>query len=444
MSAVMQSVTSHDSYLTGLLPATVTAQTATPEWLTALRADAAQRVRALPFPTTRDEEWRFSDFSLMCKTTFAPAIAAATLTTADIAPFLLPEATHGRLVFVNGVHAQHLSSSSLPQGVIVTTFTAGLASETLRTHLAQYATFQNEAFVALNTSHAHDGALVVLGKNTACATPLHVLFVSTASTTPVATFPRCLIVAEPGSECTLIEDYVHLSTTRTASTYFTNAVTEIVIAENAIVRHTRLQRESSSAFHVGHAAIHLSHNSVYDSNSITFGARLSRYNLNIIQNAEGANCTLNGLVLISGRQMADTHTVMDHTQPNGNSAQLHKCIVDGGAHAIFNGKIFVRKDAQHTHSTQSSRNLLLSNKGRVDTKPQLEIFADDVKCAHGATVSQLETEEMFYLNSRGLNANTARNLLIYAFAEAIIDKVPVNSLKQRLSQKVSSQVGEVV
>lgn len=447
MSAVIvdsKSISTHDTYLSGLLPTTTAAHAVTHEWHSTLRANAAQRVRALPFPTTRDEEWRFNDFSLMCKTAFAPAVAAPALTSADIAPFLLPEAANSRLVFVNGVHAAHLSSSALPAGVVATHFTAMLTNETLRTQLARHAPFQHEAFVALNTSHMQDGALVMLSKNTACATPLHLLFISTTGTAPVASHPRCLIVAEPGSACTLIEDYVCLSTASPSPTYFTNAVTEIVIADDATVRHTRLQRDSISAFHVGYAAVRLGRNSCYDSNSITFGARLSRYNLHITQTAEGANCTLNGLALISGRQVADTHTVMDHTRPNGNSTQLHKCIVDGGAHAIFNGKIFVRKDAQHTNSTQSSRNLLLSNKGRIDTKPQLEIFADDVKCAHGATVSQLETEEMFYLNSRGLNANTARNLLIYAFAEEIIDKVPVASLRQRLSQTVSSQMGEVV
>lgn len=443
MSAVMQSVTTHDAYLAGLLPGS-TAHVTDPAWLNTLRADATQRVHALPFPSTRDEEWRFSDFSLMCKTAFTPAVAASALTLTDIEPFLLPEAANSRLVFINGIYAAHLSSAALPTGVVATNFSATLTNQTLRTQLARHANFQHEAFVALNTSHLQEGALIILNKNTTCATPLHLLFISTASTPPVASHPRCLVVAESGSACTFIEDYVCLAATNPSPTYFTNAVTEIVIADDATVLHTRLQRESVAAFHVGYAAVRLGRNSCYDSNSIAFGARLSRHNLHIIQSTEGAHCTLNGLALISGRQVADTHTVMDHTQPNGNSAQLHKCIADGGAHAIFNGKIFVRKEAQHTNSTQSSRNLLLSNKGRIDTKPQLEIFADDVKCAHGATVSQLETEEMFYLNSRGLNANTARNLLIYAFAEEIIDKVPVASLRQCLSQMVSRQMGEIV
>lgn len=436
----MQPVIAHDPYLAGMLPATTTP--GIPAWLAILRAEAALRTRTLPFPATHDEDWRFSDFSLMRKTVFAHAVAAPALTLADINAFVLPEAANSRLVFINGAYAPHLSSLTPQQGITVKNLAAAWAthSDILHAHIAQHVSIHHEAFAALNTSHTQDGALMVISKNTACAAPIHLLFVSTVKTAPAASHPRCLVVAEQGSACSIIEDYVCLE----QNTYFTNAVTEIAIAEDATVYHTRLQRDSGTAFHVGYAAVRLARNSRYSSNSITLGARLSRYDLRITQAGEGSECSINGLALISGRQMADTHTLMDHTQPHGNSAQLHKCIVEGGAHAVFNGKIFVRKDAQHTHSTQSSRNLLLSSKGRVDTKPQLEIFADDVKCAHGATVSQLETEEMFYLNSRGLNASTARNLLIYAFAEEVIDRVPVASLRHALSNTVSSQMGEVM
>lgn len=258
------------------------------------------------------------------------------------------------------------------------------------------------------------------------------------ATAQQASYPRCLVIAEAGSTCALIEDYVCLN----QGVYFTDAVCEITLGENAAVEHTRLQRESPSAFHMAYGAVALARGSNYTAHNIAFGARISRHDLRITQNGEAAQCTLNGLALISGRQIADTHTVMDHAKPNGQSTQLHKCIADGGAHAVFNGKIFVRKDAQHTHAAQQSRNLLLSNKARIDTKPQLEIFADDVKCAHGATVSQLETEEMFYLNSRGLSPLTARNLLIYAFAEEIVDRIPVTSLIKQLSKTLSEQILE--
>jgi Fe-S cluster assembly protein SufD len=243
------------------------------------------------------------------------------------------------------------------------------------------------------------------------------------------------VVTEAGSEATLIEDFVTLGD----EAYFTNAVTEIALADNARVNHVRVQREGGQAFHIANCAVSLAHASRYESVSVALGARISRYNLNVQQNAEGAECAIDGLALIAGTQLADTHTCIDHARPHGVSRQQHKCIVDGSAHAVFNGKIMVRQGAQLTNSAQSSRNLLLSAKARVDTKPQLEIFADDVKCAHGATVGQLDADEVFYLKSRGLSDIAARNLLTYAFGAEIIDRIPVASLKHTLEQTVLAQ-----
>lgn len=444
MSAVMKAPDVRDEYLASLAPDTNALAGAGSDWLNALRAEAAACVNSLPYPTTHDEEWRFTDFGLLRKTVFASAAdISPEVSLTDIAPFVLPESAKSRLVFINGIYAPHLSAgANLPQGVVMSNLAAGLSSHdaVIRAHLAQQLNFHNEAFAALNTSHISDGALVLIAKDTVCPAPIHLLFIATGATadTPQASYPRCLIIAEAGSTCALIEDYVCLN----SGVYFTDAVCEITIGENAVVEHTRLQRESHSAFHMAYGAVALARGSNYTAHNIAFGARISRHDLRITQNGEAAQCTLNGLALISGRQIADTHTVMDHAQPNGQSTQLHKCIADGGAHAVFNGKIFVRKDAQHTHAAQQSRNLLLSNKARIDTKPQLEIFADDVKCAHGATVSQLETEEMFYLNSRGLSPLTARNLLIYAFAEEIVDRIPVTSLVKQLSKTLSEQIME--
>jgi Fe-S cluster assembly protein SufD len=212
-----------------------------------------------------------------------------------------------------------------------------------------------------------------------------------------------------------------------------------VVGENARAQHTKLQQESHAAFHIAHCAVTLARGADYISDTVTLGARLSRHNLHVLQAAEGTHCALDGLALISGRQLADTHTYMDHAKPHGTSRQLHKCIVGDAAHAVFNGKVLVREGAQLTDSAQSSRNLLLSGKAHVDTKPQLEIFADDVKCAHGATVGQLDAEEVFYLRSRGLDEAEAKSLLTYAFAAEIIDKIPVASLARRLKQKVMEQ-----
>jgi len=232
----------------------------------------------------------------------------------------------------------------------------------------------------------------------------------------------------------VIEDYVALQ----EEAYFTNAVTEIVLADSARVNHVRVQREGAQGFHIANCAVSLARTSNYQSVSVALGARISRYNLSV-QLAEGAECAVDGLALISERQLADTHTCIDHAHPHGVSRQLHKCIIGGSAHAVFNGKIMVRQGAQHTDSQQSSRTLLLTGRAQIDTKPQLEIFADDVKCTHGATVGQLDSEEVFYLRSRGLSDIAARNLLTYAFGAEIIERIPIASLKHQLEQTVLEQ-----
>ena len=274
--------------------------------------------------------------------------------------------------------------------------------------------------------------MILVPRNVALATPVHLLFIATQ--TEVASYPRCLLVAESGSSVTLIEDYVALQD----EAYFINPVTEISLADRAHVKHIRVQRDSAKSFHISNCAVSLGCSSNYQSVSVALGAQISRYNLNVLL-AEGAECAIDGLALIADSQLADTHTAIDHAQPHGVSRQLHKCIVGGSAHAVFNGKVMVRQGAQRTDSVQSSRNLLLTGKAHVDTKPQLEIFADDVKCAHGATIGQLDSEEVFYLKSRGLSDSVARSLLTYAFGAEIIERIPVASLKHRLEQTVLEQ-----
>jgi Fe-S cluster assembly protein SufD len=235
---------------------------------------------------------------------------------------------------------------------------------------------------------------------------------------------------------TLIEDYVALQD----AAYLVNPVTEIVLAEQAQVTHVRVQRDGPQALHIANCAVSVGRSANYRSVSVAMGAQLSRYNLNVVL-AEGAECAVDGLALLAGSQLADSHTCIDHAQPHGTSRQLHKCIADGSAHAVFNGKVVVRTGAQHTDSAQSSRNLLLSGRAQVDTQPQLEIFADDVKCTHGATIGQLDAEEVFYLQSRGLSDSAARKLLTYAFGAEIIERIPVASLKHQLQQRMLAQTG---
>jgi len=427
-----------ENLLAGVLVDQAPAAGATPKlaWLKALRAEAVERVGVLTVPTPRDEAWRFTDISTLTGQSFHPLRTPTSLQAGDIEHFHIEEATT-RLVFVDGVHAPQLSSIGADGGVggVVSNLSAAAPTHAsaIQPHLGHHARFRDNLFAALNTAFLHDAALIIVPRETAAAEPVHLLFVSTQP--DVASHPRILLVAEAGSAVTLIEDYVALH----EGAYFTNSVVEVALGENAKVEHVRVQRESGQAFHIASCAVSLAHASRYHSVSVSLGAKISRLGLDVLQTAEATECTLDGLALIGARQLADTHTFIDHAKPHGVSRQLHKCIVDGAAHAVFNGRVMVRPGAQKTDSAQSSRNLLLSAKAVIDTLPQLEIFADDVKCTHGATVGQLDSEEVFYLRSRGLSEAAARNLLTYAFGAEVIARIPIASLRRRLEQTVLEQ-----
>ena len=401
-----------------------------------LRAEALNRLDVLTLPTLRDEEWCFTDISRLTKLSLSKVLSATTLEAADIARFYIEEATT-RLVFVDGIHAPQLSSAaSSSSGVVVSNLATAVATHAavIEAHLGRHAAIRDNVFASLNTTFLQDAAVIVVPRDVALAAPVHLLFIATQAAAVSA--PRCLVIAESGSSVTLVEDYVTLRN----EAYFINPVSEIALADNAHVNHIRVQRDSGKAFHIANCAVSVGRSSNYQSVSVALGAQISRYNLDVLL-AEGAECAVDGLALITDRQLADTHTCIDHAQPHGVSRQLHKCIVGGNAHAVFNGKIKVRQGAQRTDSVQSSRNLLLNGKAHVDTKPQLEIFADDVKCAHGATIGQLDSEEVFYLKSRGLSDSVARNLLTYAFGAEVIERIPIASLKHRLEQMVLEQTG---
>lgn len=423
-----------DSLLASLAPAPGNLAPTTPDWLKALRAQALERVGALTLPTPHDEAWRFTNISALTRQSFHPLRTPTALTSADITHLHIEEATT-RLVFVDGVHAPQLSSISDEASLTVSTLLSAPATQAsvIEQHLGQHTPFHDALFPALNTAFLHDAAVLIVPRDTAFATPVHLLFISTQP--ELASHPRLLLVAEAGSQVTLIEDYVALH----QGAYFTNAVAEVALGANAQVEHVRIQRESRQAFHMASCAVSLGAASRYHSVSIALGAQISRLDLSVVQTADAAECSLDGLALIGAEQLADTHTFIDHAKPHGVSRQLHKCIVGGAAHAFFNGKVMVRPGAQKTDSAQSSRNLLLSSKALVDTQPQLEIFADDVKCTHGATVGQLDSDEVFYLQSRGLPETVARNLLTYAFGAEVINRIPVASLRRQLEQTVLEQ-----
>lgn len=399
-----------------------------------LRDKASAWVKKLAIPTKRDEEWRFTDLSQLLQFQFQkPEIKVDSVS--DISDFILPEAPI-RLVFINGIYAPNLSSlSELPEGLIV----GNLAKLpiTHRSKIEQYLAKKegiNDVFTALNTASLTDAAIVWAAKNTVVETPIHLLFLSLKSEKATISQPRCLVVAESGSDITIIEEYTNISSQE--AVYFSNTVMEIFVEQNAQVSHTRIQKESAVAFHIGKTAISQERDSRYTCDAISIGAKLSRHNLEVLQLGEQTETTLNGLTIAAGEQLSDTHSVMAYTKPYGTSNQLHKCIVSDKAAAVFNGKVFVPKAAQLTNANQLNRNLLLSPKARIDTKPQLEITADNVKCSHGATIGQLEADEIFYLQSRGINQVDARNLLIDAFAAEIINQLPIATLRNQLSQLI--------
>lgn len=395
------------------------------EWAS-LREAAELRLAGRELPTTRDEDWKYTDLKALAGMNFKPAPKA----TADISGYLLPEMVGTRQVFVNGHHAPHVScTSAVPAGVRF--LPLSIASEACHTLGALQNATPHGVFADLNAARFEDGAIILVPKNVKVSLPLHLLFITDAAT-PVAVFPRLFIVVEPGAELELVEEH------HGEGAYLSCPVVEIHVGEGAILRHERVQRESTEAFHLGTLKAEVAKGGQYHSRTLSFGGRLSRQEPSV-RLAEGAEATLDGLALLDQQQVADTHSYMHHAEPHATSRQLHKCIVDGKARAVFNGQVFVAPGAQGTDAKQQSRNLLLSESARVDTKPQLEIYADDVKCSHGAAVGQLDPEELFYLQSRGLNADDARNLLTYGFAADVLSHIPVASLRRSLRKLVMAR-----
>lgn len=397
-------------------------------WLQQLRQQAQETVAFQRMPTRRDEEWRQIDIADLLATDFVRAEA----TEVNLEKFALAEIAQSRIVFVNGVYASDLSDvSGLPAGIFVGNLSQ--LSRSQETSLIKYLGKQNgaqEVFTALNTASFADVVIIWAQPNTVVDTPVHFIYFSTGGETPTVSYPRALVLAQRNSSLNLIEQYVG------AGQYLTNAVTEIWLDENAQVQHTRLQEESEMSFQIGKTAISQARDSRYTGCAISFGGKLSRHNWEVWQLGAQTETNLYGLDRVVGEQVADTHSAIALNYPHGTTNQLHKCIVDDRAHTVFNGKVFVPKTAQMTNAAQLNRNLLLSPKARVNTKPELQITADNVKCSHGATVSQLEADEIFYLRSRGLRESDARHLLIDAFANEILEKIPVASVQERLVQRV--------
>lgn len=407
------------TYLTQLLSQR---PTDSPPWLKTVRDRALNLLEDQLLPTTREEDWRFTDLSPLYQTTFQLAEPPAKV---DLGEWAITDLPH-RIVFINGHYVPNLSSD-LPAGIKI----QSLTEDSLQSYLAQQSGF-NEVFTAINTACFRDGLAIHIGKNQTVAQPIHLLQLTSPGATPILTLPRILLIAESGSTATVIEEYGALA----AGSYWLNAITEIYLEANAQLNHSRIQREAAIAFHIGKTAVSQARDSRYSLTTVNLGAQISRHNPEITLTGSQTETILNGLTLALDSQIADTHSLIHFTQPHCTAQQLNKCIVGDRARGVFNGKIYVPKAAQQTNAAQLSRNLLLSSKARVDTKPQLEIIADDVKCAHGATVSQLDDEEVFYLQSRGLDRASACDLLVEGFAAEIIEKIPEKELRSRLLQAV--------
>lgn len=405
------------------------------EWLQRLRTNAWDRFAELGFPSVKDEEWKYTNVAPIAKMSLEASSAGVSR---EVPGFDVPEASESQLVFVNGKLQVEISSvAALGNGVVAVNLAeamSGSEGELVRQYLARSADYVSAGFIALNTAFIEEGAFIRIPKNSNVEKPIHLLFIADGGQ-PVS-FPRVLIVAEENSSATVIESYLSLSDTQ----YFTNSVVEVQVKDGARLEHFKVQREGVEAFHVASTVAELGASSAYDATTVNFGGKLSRHDIRVTMDNEGAECWVDGLYLVTDSQHTDTHSVIDHRKPHCTSHQLYKGILDGKSRAVFNGKIFVRHDAQKTDAMQTNKNLLLSNEARVDTKPQLEILADDVKCAHGAAVGQIEEDELFYLETRGIHPDLGRNLLTYGFAEEVISKIKIESIKQQLDETVLNRL----
>jgi Fe-S cluster assembly protein SufD len=391
-------------------------------WLRKLRENAFARFAEVGFPTTHDEDWRFTNVAPIARTQFRlPGKTFVQLPPSELNSWDI-EGSAARLVFVNGRFAPELSSvGALPRGVAVASLREQIEgnSDNLSPQLGHYADTQRDAFVALNTAFLEDGAYVHVRRGVVVEAPIHLLFVSSSDHQPLMTHPRNLLVLEDQSQGTVVEEYVSVG----GGTMFSNSVTELVAGEDAHVSHFMIEREHRDAFNVSTLRIQQGRAANVVSHSILLGGGLVRNNVHPVLAGEGGECLINGLFVGSGRQHLDNYMHVEHASPHCSSRQFYNGILDDHAHGVFHGRIVVHKDAQKTDAKQTNRNLLLSDDAQIDTKPQLEIYADDVKCTHGATIGQIDENALFYLRSRGMDEATARQLLLLAFASECVERM---------------------
>jgi Fe-S cluster assembly protein SufD len=408
-------------------------------WLKKLRADAFARFCETGFPTTHDEDWRFTSVVAVSRTHFALSpTATRKISASDLKQWQIPEAI-AQLVFIDGHFAAELSSfGDIPKSVTIASLREQLNSSPaiIEAHLGSYLDIQRDAFSALNTAFAEDGGFVHVPRGIVLEAPIHFLFISTAGTTPLMTHPRNLLVFDAESQATVVEEYVSLG----SGVAFCNSATELVAGDNATVSHYMLEREDKQALNFSTLRIQQGRSANVSSHSLLLGGGLVRNNVHPVLAGEGGECLINGLFVGTDRQHLDNYMHVEHASPHCGSRQFYNGILEDNAHGVFHGRIVVHKDAQKTDAKQTNRNLLLSDDAQIDTKPQLEIYADDVKCTHGATIGQIEENALFYLRSRGIDEVSARQLLLLAFASECLERMKPGPAQTYVEQLIQAQL----
>jgi Fe-S cluster assembly protein SufD len=412
-----------------------------PDWLKAVRERAMARFVEVGFPSTHDEAWRFTDVRPIADVAFrTPPLSGPPVEESQVGPFLTGAADAPVLVFVNGLFRPELSRvEDLPAGVVVDSLRRVLErdSEWLEANLARFATVSRNPFTALNTAFLHDGAIIHVPRGVVLRAPIRVLYLGVPSTDEAWVWhPRSLYLVQHGAQATIVEYHAGLG----PGPYWSNAATEVVLGDEARLELYRVEREGEQAFHTAVTHSHQGRASAYRYLTASFGAALARQDLVAVLDGEGADCTLHGLSLLGGRQHADHHTTIEHAQPHCTSWEYFNGVFADKARGVFNGRILVRPGAQKTDAKQTNNNLLLSRNARADSQPQLEIYADDVRCTHGATLGPIDELHLFYLQSRGLTANQARRLLTYGFATDILQEVREPSVQRHLDDLVQARL----
>lgn len=411
--------------------------------LAALRKDALKHFEALGVPTPKNEDWKYTSLQSLSRTEFRVGATPDTVTATDLEPLFIPGADIIRLVFINGVFSKESSSPMTAEGAVVMPLREALGNKDeakliLDRHFGKILNYREHAFAAFNTALLGEGVYVRALKGKVVAQPIQLIFVSTRGHTASILPVRNFICAEQGAQLRVIETFAGLG----ENLYLTSAVTEVFCERESVIDHTKVQVESRGAYHMATLGVKQEDGSKFSSHVFSFGGELARNEIHPVLAGENIECLMNGLTVINGEQHVDNTTVLDHAKPNCFSRELYKGIYNDRSSGVFSGTIIVRQDAQKTNAIQSNQTLLLSDEASIDTRPQLKIYADDVKCTHGATIGQLDAAAMFYLRSRGIGKADARNMLIHAFASDIIAYVPLAALREQLERRLMTQLGE--